>query len=257
MDSRIQVKSELGVGSIFDFEIVCSLAEDWIEANTVTSIGKIKGYVGQQRKILIVDDRWENRSVIVNLLEPLGFTLVEASNGQEGLDKTQELQPDLIIADLAMPVMNGFEMTRLLRESEAFQHKPIIASSASVSNIDRQQSLAAGYDDFLPKPVSAAELLDQLEHHLQLEWIYQSEADDVVPSMANVPKEMVIPSSEELANLYKAAQAGYVLDIQAEANLLKKRNASYTAFADKILRLAEEFEDEAIAALVQPHIAAT
>ena len=255
MDSRIRVSSKLGTGSIFEFEIVCPTADNWIESNTVTNIGRVKGYSGQQRKILIVDDRWENRSVIVNLLEPLGFNLVEASDGQDGLDKTKECQPDLIIADLAMPIMSGFEMTRLLRESETFYNLPIIASSASVSNIDRQQSLDAGYDDFLPKPVSASELLDQLEHHLQLEWIYQSDAAAIaMPTAAVSHTDIIIPSSAELANLYKAAQAGYVIDIQTEAKQLKVLSVKYTAFADKILQLAEEFEDEAIANLIRPHM---
>lgn len=255
MNSRIQVQSEPGVGSVFEFGIICPLAENWIESNTITSIGRIKGYTGEPRKILIVDDRWENRSVIVNLLEPLGFSLMEASNGQEGLVKTNEFQPDLIIADLAMPVMSGFEMTRLLRSLETFRHLPIIASSASVSNIDRQQSLAAGYDDFLPKPVSAAELLDQLEHHLQLEWIYQSDAAEVPPSpVATAQPDLVMPSPEELIPLYQAAQAGYIIDIQTEAERLKTMNAQYTVFADQILQLAEEFEDEAIAQLIEPYM---
>lgn len=255
MNSQIQVRSELGVGSVFEFEIVCPLAENWIESNTVTNIGRIQGYAGEPRTILIVDDRWENRSVIVNLLEPIGFSLIEANNGQEGLDKAKEIQPDLIIADLAMPVMSGFEMTRLLRSLEAFRKLPIIASSASVSNIDRQQSLEAGYDDFLPKPVSASELLDQLEHHLQLEWIYQADATEVAaPTTEAASATIVIPSATELTNLYKAAQAGYVIDIQTEANRLKALDVKYTAFADQVLQLAEEFEDEAIANLIQPHM---
>ncbi|HEY9763709.1 MAG TPA: ATP-binding protein [Trichocoleus sp.] len=255
MNSRIQVSSTLGAGSLFEFEIACPLAEDWIESNIVTSIGRLKGYVGQQRKILIVDDRWENRSVIVNLLEPLGFNLIEANDGQEGLNKTKELQPDLIISDLAMPVMSGFEMVRLLRSQEAFHNLPIIASSASVSNMDRQQSLEAGYNDFLPKPVSVSELLDQLEQHLQLEWIYHSDAtEDVNPTCEMPSAEMVIPSSEELTSLYEAAQAGYVIDIEVEAKRLKELDAKYTTFVNKILQLAEEFENEAIANLIQPHI---
>lgn len=254
MNSRIQVRSEVGVGSVFEFEIECPLADDWTESNRMTTIGKVKGYAGERRKILIVDDRWENRSVIVNLLEPLGFSLIEANNGQEGIDQAKALQPDLIIADLAMPVMTGFEMTRLLRSLEAFRELPIIASSASVSNIDRQQSLEAGYDDFLPKPVSASELLDQLEHHLQLEWVYQSDAE-VAPLTDEVATlEMVIPAPEELANLYKAAQAGYVIEIEAEANRLKELDMRYIAFANKILHLAAEFEDEAIATLIEPYM---
>lgn len=254
MNNRIEVRSNVGTGSVFEFTIVCPLAEDWIESNIITNIGKIKGYSGQQRKILIVDDRWENRSVIVNLLEPLGFSLIEANDGQEGLNKTKEFQPDLIIADLAMPVMSGFEMTRLLRSLDAFHNLPIIASSASVSNIDRQQSLDAGYDDFLPKPVSASELLDQLEHHLKLEWLYQSDAEVAPPTTEVSHTDIIVPSSKELTDLYKAAQAGYVIDIQAEAKRLKELDAKYTAFADKILQLAEEFEDEAIANLIEPYM---
>ncbi|HEY9878928.1 MAG TPA: ATP-binding protein [Leptolyngbyaceae cyanobacterium] len=255
MNSRIQVSSQLEAGSIFEFEIVCPLAEDWIESNIVTSIGRIKGYSGRPRKILIVDDRWENRSVIVNLLEPLGFNLIEANDGQEGIDKTKAFQPDLIIADLAMPVMSGFEMVRLLRSQQAFQNLPVIASSASVSNMDRQQSLEAGYNDFLPKPVSASELLDQLEHHLQLEWIYQTDAAEVAsPAVEISSAEMVIPASEELKHLYEAAQAGYVIDIEVEAKRLKELDVNYTAFANRVLQLAEEFENEAIASLIQPHI---
>jgi CheY-like chemotaxis protein len=255
MNSQIQVSSQLGTGSVFEFEITCPLADDWIESNTITNIGKIKGYSGKTRKILIVDDRWENRSVLVNLLEPLGFSLIEANNGQEGLDKAKELEPDLIIADLAMPVMSGFEMTRLLRSLETFRNLPIIASSASVSNIDRQQSLEAGYDDFLPKPVSASELLDQLEHHLQLEWIYQADVAEAVLPIAEVsPLEMVFPTPEELSNLYEAAQGGYVIDIESEAKRIKELDTRYAAFANKVLQLAEEFEDEAIANLIQPHM---
>ncbi|MBI4781708.1 MAG: response regulator [Oscillatoriophycideae cyanobacterium NC_groundwater_1537_Pr4_S-0.65um_50_18] len=253
MNSQIHVKSELGVGSTFEFEIECTLSDDWIESGSITNIGKIKGYSGNQRTILVVDDRWENRSVIVNLLEPLGFKLIEASDGQEGLDKAKTYQPDLIISDLAMPVMSGFEMIRELRELDTFRDAPIIASSASVSNMDRQQSIDAGYSDFLPKPVAASDLLDQLEYHAQLEWVYQPDNTSEMPTSTTTdsPVDMVIPTSEELANLYQAATAGYVVDIKSEAEQLKHLNVKYMAFADKILQLAEEFEDESIVRLIQ------
>lgn len=257
MNSRIQVSSKLGGGSTFEFEIECALSNNWVESSNTTNIGKIKGYLGSQRTILVVNDRWENCSVIVNLLEPLGFNLIEASNGQEGLDKAQAFQPDLIIADLAMPVMSGFEMIRQIRELDRFRDAPIIASSASVSNMDRQQSIDAGYSDFLPKPISASELLDQLEYHLQLEWVYQidpipNSATSITSSITLVSDpEIVILASEELVDLYQAATAGYVVDIQNEAKRLKQLNVNYIAFADKILQLAKEFEDEAIVQFMQ------
>lgn len=253
MNSHIQVSSQLGIGSVFEFKIECPLSHNWATSSRDTDIGKIEGYSGTRQTILVVDDRWENRSVVVNLLEPLGFNLIEASNGQEGIAKAREFQPNLIIADLAMPVMNGFEMVRQLRELDAFRDAAIIASSASVSNMDRQQSIDAGYSDFLSKPISASELLDQLKYHLKLEWIHQSDSIVETETITEPTTEvdMLIPTEGELSALHQAATAGYVVEIQNEAKRLKQLDERYTAFADKILQLAQEFEDEAIVELIQ------
>jgi len=86
---------------------------------------------------LVVDDRWENRAVILNLLEPLGFIVIEAENGQEGLDKMRESLPDLVITDLAMPVMDGFELLKYLRNDENLKHLKVLVSSASVAQLDQ------------------------------------------------------------------------------------------------------------------------
>jgi CheY-like chemotaxis protein len=123
---------------------------------------------------LLVDDRWENRAVISELLESIGFQIIEAHNGQEGLDRAKDLQPDVILADLAMPIMDGLEMTRRLRQIPELRNTVIIASSAFVFDYDRQESLDAGCDGFLPKPVQMKELLDLLQAHLGLEWIYET-----------------------------------------------------------------------------------
>jgi signal transduction histidine kinase len=168
MGSQIKVTSELEVGSNFFFEVDLPIAKDWVKDNMTNSGQNIIGYQGEKRRILVVDDRWENRSVLVNLLEPLGFELFEAENGQEGLEKALELQPDIIITDLAMPVMNGFEMLYKLRNTENIKHFKVIVSSASVSDIDKQKSLDSGGNDFLAKPVQVDELTKLLETHLQL-----------------------------------------------------------------------------------------
>ena len=83
---------------------------------------------GESPKILAVDDNWENRSVLVDLLSPLGFEIVEASNGREGLAKAQEFQPDAIITDLIMPEMDGFELIRRIRQSPLLKDTVIIAT---------------------------------------------------------------------------------------------------------------------------------
>jgi signal transduction histidine kinase/DNA-binding NarL/FixJ family response regulator len=258
MGSQIYVESTYGKGSKFWFDLDLIEATDLMKLEKTNSEQNVIGYQDERRKILIVDDRWENRAVIVNLLEPIGFNLIEANNGQDGLEKVREYQPDLIITDLSMPVMNGFEMTQCLRNLPEFKNALIIASSASVFSFDRQKSREAGCNDFIPKPVQARELLEQLQLYLKLEWIYETKDNsELVTETQNTfteVDEMVIPPSQELTNLYQAAKGGYVLRITEEANRIKQLDSKYTAFANSVLKLADEFDDEAIANLIKPFI---
>jgi signal transduction histidine kinase/DNA-binding response OmpR family regulator len=256
MGSTIQVQSQPGEGSIFWFEVELPEAKDYPKSPRISQKRTIIGFEGQRRKILIVDDHWENRSVVANWLEPLGFEIFEASNGQEGIDKAIAARPDLIITDLRMPVMDGFAMIQALRRSAEFQDVIIIASSASVSSSHRQQALDAGCNDFLSKPIQTQELLDQLQHHLQLTWISQNghELTATPQERSTVITKMVVPSSSELTALYQAVQRFDLAEIQAETNRIKQLDSKYVVFADNLLALANEFEMEAIAKLVEPHM---
>ncbi|WP_197278751.1 ATP-binding protein, partial [Pseudanabaena sp. 'Roaring Creek'] len=200
MGGEIQVKSELGKGSIFSFRIGIKVAEDWVKQTTVQQGQNIIGYEGERKeilivddkwenrsvivnlleplgKILIVDDKWENRSVIVNLLEPLGFRLIEAENGQTGLERARDKHPDLVITDLAMPVMDGFEMLSQIRAEDTLKGLIVIVSSASVAYEDQQKSLNVGGDDFLEKPVHSEELFRLLSKHLEITWKYEEKEE--------------------------------------------------------------------------------
>ena len=256
MGSTINVQSQLGEGSIFWFEVEFPEATDLRETYNIPHQGTIIGFEGKKRKILIVDDRWENRSVVVNLLEPFGFEMFEASNGKEGLEKAVEVQPDLIITDLVMPVMDGFAMTQELRQSAHLQDAIVIASSASVFDWHRHHALDAGCHDFLPKPIQAEELLRQLQHHLQLIWIYHTKEELTIQhqdtSAATV--KMVIPPSSQLVALYQAVLRCDFTDIQAESYRIKQLDSNYTEFADRLLALADEFEVDGIAQFVKPYI---
>jgi CheY-like chemotaxis protein len=252
MGGEIQVTSQPGAGSTFWFEAEVQLAETWMEQSRKRQQGLVKGYEGKKCRILIVDDRWENRSVLVQLLEPIGFELIEASHGKEGLEQAIAHQPDLIMTDLAMPVMDGWALVQQLRQSPAWSGI-IIASSASVFEMDRQRALAAGCDDFLPKPVEANELLKQLQSHLLLEWVYEAvEAETPVDSATN--QSLTIPPAAELTALLKAVEHCRVVAIQAEAQRLKQLDAQYKAFADRVLALTDEFELEAIAQLITTNL---
>jgi signal transduction histidine kinase/CheY-like chemotaxis protein len=251
MGSAIQVESQPGQGSRFWFDVELPIVYEWEDHNRSQS-PEVIGYKGDKRVILVVDDRWENRSVILNLLEPLGFGIIEAADGQEGVNKAKEHRPDAIITDLSMPVMDGFEMTQYLRKIPTFQKAIILASSASVFNADRHNSQAAGCTDFLSKPVQASELLDYLQQYLQLEWIYEQTAN-VDSDLTETPEaDWLIPPPEALQALYKAAKAGYIAGVQAEAEKLTQQNPLYASFSKQVLKLADDFEDEAIVQLLKP-----
>lgn len=252
MGSCIQVESTLGKGSTFDFEVSCPLAEDWIQADLQQQgLGQLIGYGGERRKILVVDDRWENRSVLVNLLEPLGFKVLEAQDGQDGVTKAQSFLPDLIITDLLMPNLDGYGFLKQIRSLAQFQSVPILAASAHLSGVDRQAMLDTGFNSFLSKPIRAQDLIEQLQQLLQLDWRYEPKAENV---STDIEAEMIVPPSAALISLYEAAEKGYISDMQTEAARLKELSPDYKRFVDKLLELIDEFDDEGVVQLVRPHI---
>lgn len=254
MGGNLQVESHSGQGSRFWFELSLAGRSGTIALTPTGDSHNIIGYEGPQRTILVVDDRKDNRAVVLGLLEALDFRLLEAEDGTQGLAQAMEHRPDLILADLVMPVMDGFEMTRRLRQQDAFQKIPIIASSASVFEFDRQQSRQAGYDDFLPKPIDVEELLHKLAVYLQLTWQREVSIDNPVPGPSIAPEAMVFPAAENLKTLYEAAQIGHIEGIIQEATQIKGMDVNLHPFADYVLALADEFDDSAICELIEPRL---
>ncbi|MGE5659874.1 MAG: ATP-binding protein [Actinomycetota bacterium] len=249
MGSTIEVESQKGVGSRFWFDVNLPQVEEWTRSGQATRQGQIMGIRDRKPKLLIVDDKWENRSVIVNLLEPIGFEVWEAKNGQEGWEKTLECQPDLIITDLLMPVLDGFEMMRRIRASEIYKDLVIIASSASVFESDQYQSLEAGGNDFLPKPIQANELLQKLQKYLKFEWIY--EADEVIASAGSQQEqEWVIPPASEIEIFYDLAMKGNFKGITKRALMLEQQDEKLIPFARRLQELAKKFQERAIVELL-------
>ncbi|HLP89855.1 MAG TPA: ATP-binding protein [Nostocaceae cyanobacterium] len=252
MGSTIQVESVLGQGSCFWFEVDLPLASDWTLGQAIAN-QKIIGYQGERRKILVIDDHQENRLVVINMLEPLEFKLAEANNGQAGLDAALQMRPDLIITDVHMAVMDGLEMTRRLRQLPDFTTTPIIASPATLSQVDMQASLNAGCNSFFPKPVEFNALLAEIQRFLQLQWIYEA-VPEPIAVVANTDHKigLVLPPPAELTALYTAVQGGFMTDVQREAQRIKQLAPEYAAFANRVLELSQQFDDEAILRLLEP-----
>ncbi len=251
MGSQIQVQSEIGVGSIFWFDVDLPTATEWVKTAQTDRYGQIIGIKGRCPKVLIIDDKWENRSVVNNLLSPIGFDVFEAMNGEEGWQKICEIQPDLVITDLLMPKLDGFELLKRVRSSELFQELIVIVSSASVFEADQYRSLDAGGNAFLPKPLQASELLEKVQQHLHLEWVY--EEFESVSLLESETVEIVAPPSEVLEVFYNLAMKGNFKGILRQAKLLEEQNPQYASFAQQLSQMAKEFADEKIITLVQSY----
>ncbi|MDY6803651.1 MAG: ATP-binding protein [Cyanobacteriota bacterium] len=256
MGSKIQVKSTPGEGATFWFELALATSKEWALAATKSEKGKILGYGGQKRKILVVDDKAINRAVAVQVLQPLGFELAEANDGEEALELIATFEPDLVITDLVMPRMDGFELARRL--SKFPKKRPlVIASSASVLEPERIESLDAGCDDFLPKPVDVEQLFLKLERHLELEWIYQEPQEIETRESGAIDleeTEMAVPCEEVLLQLSQLAAGGLFFEIEERIAQLLQEDPHFGLFAEKILRFAEDFEGEKIMEFLQAYL---
>ncbi|CAN95734.1 two-component hybrid sensor and regulator [Sorangium cellulosum So ce56] len=256
MGGSIQVRSELGKGSVFWMDLTLAEAPDWTDTVRRTEQGQIVGYKGARRRLLVVDDKPENRAVVISMLATLGFELAEANDGQEGLDRTARERFDLIITDLAMPVLDGWEMMRRMRRAPELAGTVIIASSASAFITDQDKSLEAGADDFLAKPLQMDELLEKLQRHLKLEWIYErqdgasEEAEPSPSSGVTSTRDVVLPPDEDLKALRDLARKGLVNHIQKYADKLELGDPRLAPFAKHLRELSEDFRLESIEELV-------
>jgi len=252
---RRNVSASDPIGSLFWFEARFPLVEAIEPVETPTQ--RITGYQGTRRRVLVVDDKRDNRLVLLHLLEPLGFEVVLAENGQEALDQAGQTRPDLILMDLVMPVMMGFEAIAALRQTPDLADVPIIAVSASAFYMDQAQSRRIGCDDFLAKPVEADKLYQHLQRYLNLEWVYEVPQPQAAlqPVLADLdPSAVVAPSQAELEQLYELARMGSMRGVQEQAGYLAGLAESYRPFAQRLITLAEALEDEKIIAFIEQHL---
>jgi CheY-like chemotaxis protein len=214
---------------------------------------KIEGYQGSRKTILVVDDKRENQALLHSALAPLGFEMIKAWDGEEGLQKAQQYQPDLIVTDLVMPRQSGIELIQSLRRLPAFTAVPIIASSASVFEKDQTQSLAAGANGFLAKPIQLDQLFAFLQQHLSLTWIYSETTSDPSPPAPESALEsaLILPPPDLLCSLLDLVDQGNLEGLIAQARSLQQAHEQYGPFSDRLIQLAEAFHINALKALLQ------
>ncbi len=191
--------------------------------------------------------------IVRDFLLPLGFEVEEVANGSDCHQRAAELQPDLILMDLVMPLMDGFEATRQIRRSRQLQPVKVIAMSASVFEQSRQASRQAGCDDFLPKPIQLDMLLDILGTHLHLEWVYDTGSATEAPQPTD-NRPWTVPPMQELAPLMPLAQKGHIMPLYEQIERIEQLDARYGRFADALRRHADAFDMKALCDTLRSHM---
>ena len=214
-------------------------------------------------RILIVDDKWDNRQLLINLLKPLGFDVREASNGQEAIALWQTWQPSLIWMDIRMPVMDGYEATKQIKNSTKGtkgQTSPIIALTASIYEEEQAAILEAGCDDFLRKPFRPQQIFELMKKHLGVRYVYSDDSHDA-PTSQETPatgqteaNDLLTPAalstlpSEWRKYFQRAARELNVKLMLAQIKQIRPQNEP---LADALTTLATRFEFEKIVELLE------
>ncbi|NEP79277.1 MAG: response regulator, partial [Okeania sp. SIO3B3] len=180
MNGEITVNSMVGQGSIFTFDIQAEIVEASSTTENKYSEEIIIGldFDQPQYRILIAEDRNTNRLLLVKLLTSVGFVVQEAENGKQAIEIWHSWQPHLILMDMRMPVMNGYEATTNIRSKLKDGSTKIIALTASAFEEDKRAILSVGCDDFVRKPFRESELLRKIGKHLEAKYIYATKKID-------------------------------------------------------------------------------
>ncbi|TXH91409.1 MAG: response regulator [Rhodoferax sp.] len=246
MGGELQVRSVLGAGSVFQARLFLPQLRGVVPpASALSTQSRPLGYEGERREVLVVDNEQADRQLLVDVLEPLGFSVRTAANGHDALDLwATGYRPDAVLLDLAMPGIDGWETLRRLRAMRA-QMPPVAIVSANAFDRALDNGLGMAPEDFLVKPVRHSDLLDWLQRRLQLQWQTQVPAPNPTPfAMPSGASAEAIPTPE-LQALADLAALGYLRGVETR---LQQWQASYPQAAEfvqqqLVLARAFRFED--------------
>nr|WP_290225196.1 response regulator [Trichocoleus desertorum] len=258
LGGEITVESQLSRGSIFHFEIPVQTEKSRLLEPKALSKRQITSIATGQPiyRILVVEDSSTNRFLLVRLLSNVGFAVEAVENGYEALGVWERWQPDLIFMDIQMPVMDGYEATRRIKQSPLGQKTVIVAITASAFEEQRQDILLAGCDDFVRKPFRKEELLATISQHLGVQYNYE---ELPLPANSNAetnPVTTAVDIAQQIASMppnwlsqlhYAAAQCSDRLI----AELIQEIPTDFVALTNTLTDLSDNFYFDQITALTQ------
>lgn len=260
MGGKISVCSQPGQGSLFTFSICTRPLDEVAIVEVEQPDRRVIGLAPGQPtyRLLIAEDKPTNRLLLVELLQPLGFEVKEAENGQVAIALWEEWEPHLIWMDMQMPIMNGYEATKHIKSTVKGQATVIIALTASAFTEQRQVILSAGCDDFLPKPFKQEELLAKISQHLGVKYLYE-ESNSGIADMAFVSGAAALPDLADLSVLMRDMPADWIAKLSQAAaqcsdrlifDLIEQIPADKVILANALTDLTDNFRFDQIAALI-------
>ncbi|WP_170982874.1 hybrid sensor histidine kinase/response regulator [Dyadobacter frigoris] len=254
MNGSLEVESEIGKGSVFTLNLVLRQVAE--ESEVALSQRGITGYTGEQKTILIVDDHAENREVVIQLLASIGFFVLEASDGKEAVELASTSIPDLVIMDLVMPRLTGFEAVNLMKKNPELSQTRMIAFSANVFESNQNRSLSEGFDDFVSKPIDVSALLCSIGKLLNLEWTYanQRQPAHALETADDSESSDNLPPVAELQALHEYALRGDIQWIMDKLDEIEVEYPESIGFVKQMRRWAGEFDMGRIRAYLEGNL---
>lgn len=255
MGGEITVRSQVGRGTVFRFEIIAtaiSAAGVEVQPTNQRQITALDPACPRY-KLLIVDDKLANRQLLVKLLQPVGFQLETAENGQEAIAKWQSWQPDLIWMDMRMPILDGYGALQMIRQQEQEQQRPhtvIIALTASVLEEERTIAIPAGFDDFMRKPFRSETIFKAMQKYLGAKYIYENRQKSVSsPKTAqSLSPDMIAAISPYQQSQLREAILG--ADLEKMATILGELYREFPEVTKALQKYIDNFEYEKLLSLL-------
>ena len=255
MGGEISVSSQPGQGTVFRFYIKIKLADGGSLSDKQPSQQVIALEANQPKyRILVVDDKSHNRQLLVRLLEPLGFQVQEASNGEEAIAIWRTFEPHLIWMDMRMPVMDGYEATRQIKRHLKGQATAIIALTASTLEEERAVILSTGCDDFVRKPFREEIIFDKMTRYLGVRYIYQELKPvdaKAVETTLSLQESLAAMPQEWVNQLYQAAN---LIDDEQIFQLLEQIPLTHASLRQTLNNWVDSFRCDKIIDLVEESI---